>query len=183
MENVYDHIHQLNVSKMAIQKLIAGQESAMESKWLATIVKDALFRRELQHYLPKPIHAREVRDLLMELEMVKLLDKLHLEAAADQLEEEPLSCAITPSIAIQQQPLTDALFQQWKTDLPTLCYELNLPEHRLQVLQEQTIYETTDEVLIAAFFGQCHSKANLWCKAALSLHDATRSSPEQSRCR
>ena len=56
----------------------------------------------------------------MELEMVKLLDKLHLEAAADQLEEEPLSCAITPSIAIQQQPLTDTLFQQWKTDLPTI---------------------------------------------------------------
>ena len=164
VENVYDHIHQLNVSKMAIQKLIAGQESAMESKWLATIVKDAPVSTELQHYLPKPIHAREVRDLLMELEMVKLLDKLHLEAAADQLEEEPLSCAITPSIAIQQQPLTDALFQQWKTDLPTLCYELNLPEHRLQVLQEQTIYETTDEALIAAFLGSVIPKRTFGAK-------------------
>lgn len=164
VENVYDHIHQLNVSKMAIQKLIAGQESAMESKWLATIVKDAPVSTELQHYLPKPIHAREVRDLLMELEMVKLLDKLHLEAAADQLEEEPLSCAITPSIAIQQQPLTDALFQQWKTDLPTLCYELNLPEHRLQVLQEQAIYETTDEVLIAAFLGSVIPKRTFGAK-------------------
>ena len=164
VENVYDHIHQLNVSKMAIQKLIAGQESAMESKWLATIVKDAPVPTELQHYLPKPIHAREVRDLLMELEMVKLLDKLHLEAAADQLEEEPLSCAITPSIAIQQQPLTDALFQQWRIDLPTLCYELNLPEHRLQVLQEQTIYETTDEALIAAFLGSVIPKRTFGAK-------------------
>ena len=164
VENVYDHIHQLNVSKMAIQKLIAGQESAMESKWLATIVKDAPVPTELQHYLPKPIHAREVRDLLMELEMVKLLDKLHLEAAADQLEEEPLSCAITPSIAIQQQPLTDTLFQQWKTDLPTLCYELNLPEHRLQVLQEQTIYETTDEALIVAFLGSVIPKRTFGAK-------------------
>ena len=136
----------------------------MESKWLATILKDAPVPTELQHYLPKPIHAREVRDLLMELEMVKLLDKLHLEAAADQLEEEPLSCAITPSIAIQQHPLTDTLFQQWKTDLPTLCYELNLPEHRLQVLQEQTIYETTDEALIVAFLGSVIPKRTFGAK-------------------
>ena len=38
VENVYDHIHQLNVSKMAIHNLIAVLESALESKWLASIV-------------------------------------------------------------------------------------------------------------------------------------------------
>lgn len=166
VEEVYAHIDQLNISKMAIQKLISGKENALESKWLATIVKDAPISTELQTYLPKSIRAQEVRDLLMELEMVKLLDKLHLEATSETVAAEQTVCKITPSIQIERNTLTEEILQQWQqqTDLQPLCYQLDLERLCLQVLQENTVYETTDEALIQQFLGSAIPKRTFSAK-------------------
>ena len=166
VEEVYAHIDQLNISKMAVQKLISGKENALESKWLATIVKDAPISTELQMYLPKPIRAQEVRDLLMELEMVKLLDKLHLEATSETVAAEQTVCKITPSIQIERNMLTEEILQQWQQqiDLQPLCYQLDLEQLCLQVLQENTVYETTDEALIQQFLGSAVPKRTFSAK-------------------
>ncbi|MDD7295033.1 MAG: DNA polymerase I [Oscillospiraceae bacterium] len=166
VEEVYAHIDQLNISKMAVQKLISGKENALESKWLATIVKDAPISTELQMYLPKPIRAQEVRDLLMELEMVKLLDKLHLEATSETVAAEQTVCKITPSIQIERNTLTEEILQQWQQqiDLQPLCYQLDLEQLCLQVLQENTVYETTDEALIQQFLGSAVPKRTFSAK-------------------
>lgn len=166
VEAVYAHIDQLNVSKMAIQKLISGKENALESKWLATIVKDAPICTALQMYLPKPIRAQEVRDLLMELEMVKLLDKLHLETASEPVMSEQTVCKITPSIQVERKRLTEEILKQWQqqTDLQPLCYQLDLEQLCLQVLQENIVYETAEEVLIQNFLGSTISKRTFSAK-------------------
>jgi len=166
VEEVYAHIDQLNISKMAVQKLISGKENALESKWLATIVKDAPISTELQMYLPKPIRAQEVRDLLMELEMVKLLDKLHLEATSETVADEQTVCKITPSIQIERNTLTEEILQQWQQqiDLQPLCYQLDLEQLCLQVLQENTVYETTEEALIQQFLGSAIPKRTFSAK-------------------
>lgn len=166
VEAVYAHIDQLNISKMAIQKLITGKEKAQESKWLATIVKDAPIPTELQAYMPKSIRSQEVRALLMELEMVKLLDKLHLEATSETVAGEPTVCSITPSIEVEQQTLTEERLQQWQqqTAFPPLCYQLDLEQKCLQVLQENTVYETTDESLIQQFLGSAIPKRTFSAK-------------------
>jgi DNA polymerase-1 len=152
VESIYENLDQLSVSKLIVQKLIAGKDSAMQSKWLATIVKDAPVCTDLQQYFPKPIRAREVRDMLLDLEMVKLLDKLHLEAAmTEDGEEEEIN--IAPSIEVVQTPLTEEVLEQWKqqADIQPLGYQLDTETSFLQVLQGHTVYETTEESLVIGF--------------------------------
>ncbi|MFQ9435366.1 MAG: 5'-3' exonuclease H3TH domain-containing protein [Ruminococcus callidus] len=78
VENLYAHLDEAGLTKSVYNKLTAGQDAAKESKWLATIVTDVPIDMDVQHYLPQPVQTEEVRRLLLELEMAKLLEKLKL---------------------------------------------------------------------------------------------------------
>ena len=124
VENLYAHLDEAGLTKSVYNKLTAGQDAAKESKWLATIVTDVPIDMDVQHYLPQPVQTEEVRRLLLELEMAKLLEKLKLsgtdtpaaEAAEPAEQQQPLT----------EQPLTAALLDTWcadKTELPCCLFD------------------------------------------------------------
>ncbi len=82
VENLYAHLEEAAVTKGVRAKLETGAEAAKQSKWLATIVRDAPVPAELDEYRPKTPDQEAVASLLTELEMYRLLEKLNLQPAA-----------------------------------------------------------------------------------------------------
>ena len=152
VENLYAHLDEAGLTKSVYNKLTAGQDAAKESKWLATIVTDVPIDMDVQHYLPQPVQTEEVRRLLLELEMAKLLEKLKLsgtdapaaEAAEPAEQQQPLT----------EQPLTAALLDTWradKTELPCCLFDGS----RICVYHAGTpeaVYTSTDTALWEQLF-------------------------------
>ena len=88
IENLYEHIDEAGLSKGAYNKMLAGRESAKQSKWLATILTDIPIDKDIRSYIPGERNDEELSRLLTELEMIKLLTKLKLSPAALPEEED-----------------------------------------------------------------------------------------------
>lgn len=86
VENLYDRLDDAKLTPSVRNKLINGRESAMESKWLATIVRDAPIPQSDEDYLPHSVDASSASKLLTELEMFKLIEKLGLTVSASEAE-------------------------------------------------------------------------------------------------
>lgn len=71
-----------DIKPAAKQKLIAGFEDAKQSKWLATIVTDAPIPTALAAYARKPQDTAALSGLLTELELYKLMERLHIQPSA-----------------------------------------------------------------------------------------------------
>ncbi len=88
VETLYRAMPEVEAKPAAIRKLAEGQESAMHSKFLATIVTDVPMAFEVEDNLRRPFKP-ELYDLFLHLEFSKLIDKYGLhptEKAAEQAE-------------------------------------------------------------------------------------------------
>ncbi len=81
VEELYEKLPEADVTKGVRAKLENGADAAKESKWLATIVRDAPVERDIEAYKPAEQDAGGISRLLTELEMYKLLDKLGISAS------------------------------------------------------------------------------------------------------
>ncbi|MDE5754949.1 MAG: DNA polymerase I, partial [Oscillospiraceae bacterium] len=79
IENLYTDLEHIQATTRVRKLLAEGREDAFQSKWLAQIVKNAPVPLELKNYLPGKQDSENLRKLLTELEMFKLLDRLHLQ--------------------------------------------------------------------------------------------------------
>ncbi len=79
IEEMYDHMEEVQATPRIKQKLIDGKADAEESKWLATIRTDAPVSTELSEYVPKEQRTDELRRILTELEMYKILERFGLQ--------------------------------------------------------------------------------------------------------
>ncbi len=145
LEGVYAGYEESGLTKGVKAKLAAGAESAKESKWLATIVRDAPIGAVLTDCkLGEPDNAGVSR-LLTELEMYKLLDKLGISASAGEAAPEVKQEEHIP-IEVTEQELTSADISGF-TDVCCL-----FADGELSVLSGTTVYMTADEQLICEFF-------------------------------
>ncbi|MDO4862787.1 MAG: 5'-3' exonuclease H3TH domain-containing protein, partial [Ruminococcus sp.] len=145
LEGVYAGYEESGLTKGVKAKLAAGVESAKESKWLATIVRDAPINSDLEAYrLGEPDNAGVSR-LLTELEMYKLLDKLGISASEGEAVPERRQDEYTP-VEVTEQELTAADISGF-TDVSYL-----FDGERLTVLSGTTVYTSADKKLISAFF-------------------------------
>ena len=145
LEGVYAGYEESGLTKGVKAKLAAGEDSAKESKWLATIVRDAPIETDLSSYsLGEPDNAGVSR-LLTELEMYKLLDKLGISASAGEAAPEVKQAEHT-TIEVTEQELAAADI----SGFADVCYLF--ADERLTVLSGNTVYTTADEKLICAFF-------------------------------
>jgi len=145
LEGVYAGYEASGLTNGVKAKLAAGEESAKESKWLATIVRDAPIDNDLDSYkLGEPDNAGVSR-LLTELEMFKLLDKLGIAASAGEAAPKKKQDEYTP-IEVTEQELTAADIAGFK-DVSYL-----FDGERLSVLDGTTVYTTSEAELISAFF-------------------------------
>ena len=115
VENLYAHLEEAGLTKSVHTKLVSGQDAARESKWLATIVTDVPVDTALEDYVPKPVQAEKVRELLLELEMAKLLEKLKL---SDSAEAAPAQETHAPEAAVTltEAPLTAEVLGTYEKD-------------------------------------------------------------------
>ncbi len=87
IENIYDNIDTIDIKDSVRTKLMASKEMAFLSKKLVTIVNDAPIETSAKKYIPKAPTPR-ASELLCELEMFSLIEKLGLDrASVKQCEE------------------------------------------------------------------------------------------------
>lgn len=84
VEGLYEKLGkgEVTATKSVIAKLEAGAQDAKDSKWLATIVTDAPINRNISDYSYKEKDEAALSQLLTELEMTKLMEKLNIKPSA-----------------------------------------------------------------------------------------------------
>lgn len=105
IEKLYEVYEDSSLTKGVKTKLANGIDSAKESKWLATIVRDAPIDKVLKDYIPSPADNAAISSLLTELEMFKLLDKLGISASEAEAAAPVQTVEHTP-VEVKLKPLT-----------------------------------------------------------------------------
>ena len=105
IEKLYEVYEDSSLTKGVKTKLANGIDSAKESKWLATIVRDAPIDKVLTDYIPSPADNAAISSLLTELEMFKLLDKLGISASEAEAAYPVQTVEHTP-VEVELKPLT-----------------------------------------------------------------------------
>lgn len=85
VEGLYEKLDkgEVTATRSVIAKLEAGAQDAKDSKWLATIVTDAPINRNIADYSYKEKDEAALSQLLTELEMTKLMEKLNIKPSAE----------------------------------------------------------------------------------------------------
>ena len=83
IEQLYSDLGSGNIqaTKSVISKLEAGKSDAEQSKWLATIVKNAPIDNDINSYKLGEKNSDKISEILTELECFKLLEKLEISPA------------------------------------------------------------------------------------------------------
>lgn len=79
IEALYENLETAKLTPSVRRKLEAGVEDAKQCKWLATIVTDAPVSTNLEDYQPKTQDSDTLSAILTELELVKLMQRLHVQ--------------------------------------------------------------------------------------------------------
>lgn len=87
VETLYAAMPDIEAKPAAIRKLDEGKESALHSKFLATIITDAPMDFVVEDNLRRPFKP-ELYDLFLQLEFSKLIDKYGLQPVKNQVQDE-----------------------------------------------------------------------------------------------
>ncbi len=146
IENMYDHMTEVQGTEKFRQKLLDGKADAEQSKWLATIVTNAPVSTQLDDYRPRPQDTDTLRQLLTELEMFKILERFGLQPLGGG-EEVP---------AAEQAPVQAPALQEREWDTAAViafpqpvCYTFR--EGTLTVCSGNTVCRTAEEAAIMDF--------------------------------
>lgn len=157
LEQLYASYADSSLTKGVKAKLEKGEESAKESKWLATIVRDAPINTDLNYYKIGVPDSEGISRLLTELEMFKLLDKLNISASA-ALSASENSAEEYPPIDIEAHELTADIIPQLKN----VCFILN--DGKLEIYENGCVYTTSSEELIREFMSSDCEKTTIDAK-------------------
>ncbi|MBQ6033878.1 MAG: DNA polymerase I, partial [Ruminococcus sp.] len=147
IENLYENYEDSTLTKGVKAKLAAGAEAARESKWLATIVRNAPIDTDLDSYKPKAPDNGAIGRMLSELEMFKLLDKLGISAAE--------STNSAPKVKAEEVPVIEAKVSELTADIIGKLSECEylFRDDKLSVRDGDNVYTTDNEDIIKTFFG------------------------------
>ena len=92
VDGVYENLKAENFTKSVFTKLSAGKDDAYLSRWLGTIVTDAPIENDCQCYTLKPQNNSALREILSDLEMFKLLERVcdNSDSPAEEIVEEKI---------------------------------------------------------------------------------------------
>ena len=152
IEKLYENIDRAGLTKGVYTKLTTGKAAAEQSKWLATIVKNAPIPEELSSYDKKPVQGGKLKALLLELEMAKLLSKLKLEETPAETDETaPEQESAAEAVSYPEETLTADILRTWENGQEAFAYLFD--GTTLSVFHDCTIYQTEETALIKAFLG------------------------------
>ncbi|MBR4627149.1 MAG: DNA polymerase I [Ruminococcus sp.] len=160
LESLYEKYEGSGLTKGVKAKLAAGRDSAKESKWLATIVRDAPVDSKPESYIPSPADSAGLSRLLTELEMFKLLDKLGISAS------EGTNTAVSESAPEEPEVINVTLGTLTKDITASLkkCAYL-LRDGILSVCSGDNVYTTDSEDIILDFLASDCEKSTDDAKA------------------
>lgn len=149
IEKLYKNIDNAGLTKSVYNKLTIGKEAAEQSKWLATIVKDAPIPEKLSDYDKGSQNGARLRELLLELEMAKLISKLDLDSAAasDNTQEEAAPAA--PEVTFEEKALNADILTEWEGSGNAIPYLFD--GSVLTAFASDTVYITENTSIITAF--------------------------------
>ena len=145
IENLYANYEDSALTKGVKTKLANGAESAKQSKWLATIVRDAPVDTDIAHYIPAEQDTAGISRMLTELEMFKLLDKMKISATEGTNSAPEVIAEEAPVIEVSESPLTSVIIGKL-----TECTYL-LRDGILSVRDGNSVYTADNEDIILEF--------------------------------
>lgn len=154
IENLYEKYADSSLTKGVKSKLENGKASAEESKWLATIVRDAPVETDPAAYIPAKPDTAAISRLLSELEMFKLLDKLGISASEAAASAAPVTESETP----EELSFTCSTLTEESISSMTECSYI-FRNGLLSVRSGDNIRTTDDEELIMKFFSSDCNKS------------------------
>ncbi|MDE6774990.1 MAG: DNA polymerase I, partial [Ruminococcus sp.] len=143
IENLYENYTGAELSKSVKSKLEKGVDSAKESKWLATIVRDVPIENNPESYRTGIPDSAGISRLLTELEMFKLLEKLNISAAdisAEIQQEEYIPVELEVCV------LTEDIIKSFEN--ASYIFDGT----NLEIRNGNSVYTTDSEELISTFF-------------------------------
>lgn len=179
IENLYESLETANITKSVYNKLIAGKDSAKQSKWLATIVNNAPVDRNINSYKPKAIEKDATSKLLTELEMFKLLERLHLKPVSTEenielsfFDELP---PVETSISIKNIILNELYLKNFeKSDSTDFIFDSN--NNTIKILDGDSVYFSDDINLIVKYLSSSVAKRTFNAKPVYRFAFENRSS-------
>ena len=158
IENLYENYAASSLTKGVKSKLEKGTDSAKESKWLATIVRNAPIESKIESYKLSTPDTAGLSRLLTELEMYKLLDKLNLSSSAAESAPELEIDKYVP-LELSEGVLTDEIIETFKN----VCYLFD--GVKLSILSDSMVYTSDSEELILRFFASNCEKVTTGAKS------------------
>lgn len=152
IQNLYENIDNAGLTKGVFNKLVNAKWEAEKSKYLATIVQTAPIPQNLSDYDKKPTDSAKLKELLLELEMAKLLSKLDLNNDSSENEIENKSDSDKNDVtemSYAEETLSLDIIRSWeKENTPkTYLFDGNL----LSVFENKTVYLTEKSDIVKAF--------------------------------
>lgn len=160
VEELYEKLEagEVSATKSVIAKLSAGASDAKESKWLATIVKNAPISMTITDYSYGNRDDEKLSGLLTELEMMKLLDKLKLKPCAVK-ENAPETAAEELHYTVEET-IPDSLEGKF-----AFIYK----DGGLTVSSNGRLYSTNDKDTVLKLLSSENEKVTFGAKAAYKL--------------
>ena len=164
VEALYNSIDDANLTKSAKNKLVTGREAADTSKWLATIVKNAPVDNSPEAYRTGETDEKAVSRLLTDLEMFKLLERLHIApSAVDNSTAEQTETVELP--VIKNISVLDDKTLETVSSSETVDFLFEKESGRLKIICTDTLYTTENSELILMFLASGVKKRTFSAKS------------------
>ncbi|MCH5349866.1 MAG: DNA polymerase I [Oscillospiraceae bacterium] len=157
IEQLYSALEngEVDATKSVITKLEAGKSDAEQSKWLATIVKDAPIDGSIDSYKFGDKDEAKISELLSGLEMFKLLERLKIDPSAV-----PVKSAATSSEKREYE-----IAGEFSGDIASLAKAAFLiKDDIMQLLAENKIYTVTEKTAQLDFLSSDCEKTTFGAK-------------------
>ncbi|MCR5121497.1 MAG: DNA polymerase I [Ruminococcus sp.] len=151
VEELYKKLDELTLTPANRKKLEMGEQSAKNSKFLATIVCEAPIDSKKEAYLIGERDDEALKELLSRLEMNRLMQRLGLtgNSAASATVQKPVKAKDLPTFAVKELTLDN---------VPSVESVFTFDGEKLCVASSDTVYSTSDASTIADYFERAAEK-------------------------
>ena len=157
VENLYENLDSVTATKSVLAKLENGKDAAFQSKWLATIVLDVPIENNLEYYKLTSPSEEKCSELLTDLEMYSLLERLNFKVQPAKIVEKQET-----SIEITEKDVTEEFLKQISDD--EFFVDMLFCDGVLKIFSCSTVYTTSDVDLILKFFSGNSRKSTFGAK-------------------
>ena len=162
VDELYKKLDDIKLSPSVRTKLSEGHQDALDSRFLAEICLTAPIDTDIKDYVPAEPDAPAVRELLAELEMLRLLDRLKLGDAAVAAPSAAKSADTSNLKKYVTAPLDASALDKIAHEQSCFIYDGSV----LSVACGDTLYRTDDADIIVSYFDTNGEKQCFEAKAA-----------------